>query len=450
MQVAYAGMPLPESVQSALKDAKIAADQLAVSVVSLDNRQTVLQWQDQKTVLPASSIKIVTTLAALETLGPAFQWETGFYYDGTIKNGILNGQLYFVGGGDPRYVAEHLWRDVQTLKAHGIRQIHGDIIIDRSLFAEGAQTSFDGQSHRPYNLGADAALINFNSVVIRFIPDDTKGVAHLFALPLQKGLQLPKTIPLASGWCSGWRTQLKANVNDPLRPTFKGTFVKGCGERSFTYVVKDRDAFLKRTFAAQLQEVGVLWKGTVRSAQKPKNVKPLFVSHSDDLATIVRLTNKYSNNILARHLFLSLALPQKTSSIDYSDARAVIGQWLQNRVGLDAKDVYVDNGSGLSRESTVTAKAMTDVLDYGYRSPYAHEWIASFPIAGVDGTMKARSLKKGSAHIKTGLISGAKTIAGIVQTHSGQRMAIFASLQGQNVANGNAVLDALIEWTASQ
>lgn len=444
--VAWGSNGLPMEIEKTLSALEIHRNQFAVNVIDLEHSKSVLAWQADKPVIPASSVKIVTTLAALETLGPAFQWKTGFYHDGTIQKGVLKGNLYFVGGGDPRYVAEHLWRDVHTLKAMGIRKITGNLIVDRTLFASTSDSSFDGQTHRPYNLDADAALFNFNSVVIRFIPDEAAGVAHVSALPLQTGIRLPKTVALASGWCRGWRNQLKADVSDPLRPTFKGTFVKGCGERNLTYVVKDRDSYLARSFAAQMKEAGIAWNGHVKAGIKSAKAVKLFESASDDVATTVRLTNKFSNNILARHLFLSLAMPQKTSNIRYEDARGVMEHWLVQKVGLAPHTITVDNGSGLSRQSQVTANAMTKVLAYGARSPWSHEWIASFPIAGFDGTMKHRPLNGGVAHMKTGLLNGVKTMAGIVQATNGRRYAVFASLEGKNVSKGDEVLDAVTRW----
>ena len=441
---------LPAEIQKLMTALEINRNQLAISVVDLAKAENVLAWQVDKPVSPASSVKIVTTLAALETLGPAFHWKTGFYHDGVIQKGVLKGNLYFVGGGDPRYVAEHLWRDMHTLKAMGIRQITGNIIVDRSLFATSPKVNFDGQTHRPYNLGADAALFNFNSAVIRFIPDEKAGVAHVSALPLQTGIQLPKTVPLGSGWCRGWRNQLKVDVSNPLKPTFKGTFVKGCGERQLTYVFNDRNDYLARSFGAQMKEVGIVWKGKVKDGARSAKAVKLFESASDDLATTVRLTNKFSNNILARHLFLSLALPQKAEAITYEDARRVMQQWLIERVGLEAGSITVDNGSGLSKESQVTASAMTRVLAYGNNSPWSHEWIASFPIAGLDGTMKHRPMAGGFAHMKTGLLNGVKTMAGIVQSEDGTRHAVFASLEGKNVSRGDEILDAILHWIAKR
>ena len=147
--VAWGSNGLPMEIEKTLSALEIHRNQFAVNVIDLEHSKSVLAWQADKPVIPASSVKIVTTLAALETLGPAFQWKTGFYHDGTIQKGVLKGNLYFVGGGDPRYVAEHLWRDVHTLKAMGIRKITGNLIVDRTLFASTSDSSFDGQTHRP-------------------------------------------------------------------------------------------------------------------------------------------------------------------------------------------------------------------------------------------------------------------------------------------------------------
>ena len=130
---------LPPTVKDALQSAELSVSQMAASVRPLDGGALRLNWRDRVKVVPASTEKMVTTLAALELLGPNWRWKTSFYYDGNISAGELHGALFIKGGGDPKYVLENLWRDLSRLKSLGINRIDGDIVIDRSYFEKDYQ-----------------------------------------------------------------------------------------------------------------------------------------------------------------------------------------------------------------------------------------------------------------------------------------------------------------------
>lgn len=446
----FAAEKLPHIVQEQLSALDIKPSQMAVSVRALDGGNLSLQWQSAKHVSPASTEKIMTTLAALELLGPHYQWYTDFGYEGSIENGVLKGTLHVRGGGDPQYTIENLWKDVGYLRARGIVRIEGDVVVDRTLFSvTPKEGDFDHQASRPYNKEADAALLNYQSVSLKLEPNQEAGVALVTATPALVGLAYPREVKLTRHKsCYQWRQKLQADVSDPLTPAFDGGFPRGCETKIFSYLVPDANQYWQAALAPIFAQHQIVWTGVVRDGPYTEQVQPLLRSYSDDLATIVRLTNKFSNNVFARHLFLTTGLESaaRVMPATYELARETVSDWMINTVGVPSEDFFIENGSGLSRKSFVTARAMTQVLAYGWQSPRMPDWIASFPISGMDGTMMKRSVAPGSAYLKTGLISGVKSVAGIIQAQSGHRYAIFAVVQGSKATYSDEPIDHLIEW----
>ena len=219
----FASEKLPHMVQEQLSALDIKPSQMAVSVRALDGGNLSLQWQSAKHVSPASTEKIMTTLAALELLGPHYQWYTDFGYEGSIENGVLKGTLHVRGGGDPQYTIEDLWKDVGYLRARGIVRIEGDVVVDRTLFSVmPKEGDFDHQASRPYNKEADAALLNYQSVSLKLEPNQEAGVALVTATPALVGLAYPREVKLTRlKSCYQWRQKLQAAVKIRVRKARK-------------------------------------------------------------------------------------------------------------------------------------------------------------------------------------------------------------------------------------
>lgn len=440
---------LPVSVLKALDDSGQKREQLVAKVVALDEGPLSLSWQADKSVSPASTEKMITTLAALEMLGPAYRWKTSYAYRGKIVSGTLKGTLYVKGNGDPKYVVENLWRDLARLKSLGIYRIEGNVAIDRSRFMHERQDpEFKEDWDRPYTATADAALLNFQSVSLTLKPDYKRLVAEVFAQPTMSDLRVPESIPLINGQaCVRWRQALQADVKNGLRPIIRGGLPGTCEEKNFSYLFADSNLYWESVFRSTAAQLSILWSGKVIEAKVPEDAVLLFDAWSEELAQLVRQTNKFSNNVFAKHMMLTLAAeaqPEKPAG--YTLARQVIDSWLINRVGIKAGDVFIDNGSGLSRKSRVSAQAMTALIEYGWKSPRMPDWVSSFPIAGVDGTMKKRHAAAGSAYVKTGLLNGVKSAGGIVQAASGKRYGFFCAIEGARATESDRPIDSLIEW----
>jgi D-alanyl-D-alanine carboxypeptidase/D-alanyl-D-alanine-endopeptidase (penicillin-binding protein 4) len=440
---------LPAEVQAALQRAKVPNDNFHVMVIDTHTGSTPrLSHQAQERVNPASLMKLATTTAALDTLGPAFVWRTPVYVDGSVRDGVLHGNVYIKGSGDPRLVVERLWLLMRRIQGLGIQKIQGDIMLDRSAFDVPARdaASFDGEPLRPYNAAPDALLLNFKSLLIQFVPDRAANVARVQIEPPLAGVQYPATVPLSIGDCSDYRSALRADWSDPTRIRFAGNYPVVCGEKMWPIAYAAPQQFAPRAIAGMWQQLGGQLSGQVRDGSIPPNLQPIFNIESATLAEIIRDINKYSNNVMAQHLFLTLSQQQRgVGSFDAS--RDVIQRWWRERVGGEVPTF--DNGSGLSREERISAQSLARLLQVAWASPTMSELMSSLPVTGLDGTMK-RSKAQASAHLKTGSLRDVAGVAGFVDTASGKRLVVVAILHHANANAARPALDAMIDWAGKQ
>ena len=444
---------LPSEVEAELVRAKIPRD--AVSIVVADAQPTHaaarINHRGSVLVQPASVMKLITTYAALDVLGPAFTWTTPVFIEGTTKDGVLNGSVYLQGQGDPKMVVERVWLLLRRLQGLGIKTIKGDIVIDRSAFEvpEVDPASFDGEPLRPYNAAPDAFLVNYKSVVMTFTPDLRTGLAFVQYDPPLAGVTMASSVPLSNTACSDYRGTLKADFLDPKRIRFLGSYPASCGERIWPVAYSDPSSYAMRALHGMWLEAGGRLEGVVRLGPVPTGLranKPSFESTSAPLAEIVRDINKYSNNVMAQQLFLTLGrdTPQRPASFEAS--RAMLNQWWRTQLGADDVPV-LDNGSGLSRSERASANALTRLLQKAYASPVMSELMASLPITGLDGTLK-RSKANAVAHLKTGSLNGVSAIAGYVDGQNGKRYAVVAIVNHPNAHAARPAFDALVDWAA--
>jgi D-alanyl-D-alanine carboxypeptidase/D-alanyl-D-alanine-endopeptidase (penicillin-binding protein 4) len=175
MSVHADGLPAP--VSTALKAAGVPADAVAVFVQRADQNKPLLVQHADQPMNPASTMKLLTTYAGLEILGPAYTWRTEFHSSVPVQGDVLNGDLILKGYGDPALTLENFWNLVRALRQKGVREIRGDLILDRGYFEEvkGDPALFDGEPYRAYNAGPDALLVNFKSTRFRFSGDAQSG-----------------------------------------------------------------------------------------------------------------------------------------------------------------------------------------------------------------------------------------------------------------------------------
>lgn len=439
---------LPPPLTAALRDARLPAEHAAFFVQRVDADRPLLAHNAGRAMNPASTMKLVTTYAALDLLGPAHTWKTQALADQLPREGVLAGNLYLKGSGDPSLTLERFWLLLRQLRARGMTAIGGDLVLDRSDFRLPPHdpAAFDNEPLRPYNAGPDALLTNFKSVRLTLIPDaGTRSVAAVVDTPLDE-VRVDARLQYADGACGDWREKLSVTVTGTTL-ALTGGLAGSCGEKALHVSPWPANLQVEQLFRALWKELGGSFAGRVRDGEAPAAALSLLVHESPPLAEAVRDVNKWSNNVMARQLFLSLA-PTRPATPEA--ARIQISAWLQ-RKGVSG--VIIDNGAGLSRDERISAEGMGRLLLAAWKSPAMPELMSSLPIAGVDGTLKKRlgdSPAAGRAHLKTGYIEGVRAIAGYVMDRSGQRWVVVGFLNDAQMKNGSRPLDALVRWVAER
>jgi D-alanyl-D-alanine carboxypeptidase/D-alanyl-D-alanine-endopeptidase (penicillin-binding protein 4) len=449
IQTADAAVPAP--VSQALAAAGIPESAVGLYVHDVTAGRPIIAHGPERAFNPASTMKLVTTYGALELLGPAYTWNTEIYMAGTLENETLTGDLVIKGYGDPKLGFENFWRMLRSLRARGIRDIRGDIILDRTHFAaeDYDPASFDEQPLRPYNTGPDALLINFKVVTIDFVPT-TDGV-RLITEPVLPTLQIVNNVLVDDAPCGDWLSRLKIESegsSDSARLIIGGTYARDCGERTRSFSLLSHRAYVAALFTQLWTDLGGTVSGTVRDGQLPPGARLVLSTQSDALAEVVRDINKYSNNVMARQLFLTLGAFGEGAPGTVEKARNTIRQWLTQK-GIAMPELALDNGSGLSRNERISAKSMGELLLAAFRSAVMPEFLASLPVVAADGTMRKRLSNAGvagQAHIKTGTLSSVRAIAGYVLDARGRRVVVVFIVNHANAANAQAAQDALLGW----
>jgi len=441
---------LPTEVAAALDRAKLPREAFVAMVQEVGAARPRLALRADQPVNPASLMKLLTTFAGLELLGPAWSWTTPVWLQGDVKDGVLDGNLVIKGSGDPKLVLERMWLMLRRVQQAGVREIHGDIVLDRSAFVLSPHNpaEFDAEPYRPSNAGSDALLLNYRSLTFTFTPDIPRNTARVSVdLPLA-GVRMDTDVALSSVPCADWRATLQPDFSDATRIRFTGIFPVACGEKTWPVAYADPKSYNERALVGLWTDMGGRISGTVRDGLAPAT-RPQFELTSPPLAEVARDINKFSNNVMAQQLFLTLGLIQRGAGTpDF--ARDVLRQWATERLGAAAAGLVVDNGSGLSRDGRVTAQLLARLLQLAWASPVMSELMSSLPVSGLDGTLKRSRALPARAHLKTGSLRDVTGVAGYVLANSGRRYVVVAIVNHANAGAARPALEALVQWVANE
>jgi D-alanyl-D-alanine carboxypeptidase/D-alanyl-D-alanine-endopeptidase (penicillin-binding protein 4) len=471
--------PLPEAVRQELRKANIPQSAIAVEVIEVGKQVPLIDINARRAMSPASTMKLLTTYAALDLLGPAYTWKTEAWLDGELKDGVLNGNLILKGYGDPKFTIEQFWLWLSELRARGLREIRGDLVLDRSYYdlPPFDPGEFDDDPLRAYNVGPDALLINFNTLRLRYMPEGP-GLRVVTEPPLD-GITLDNRLTPNDGKvnCVSWHDLFSVQPNGD-NVTLQGDYPVGCGEREQNLSVIPHTRYVGAVFRAVWKELGGTLRGTETDGMLGNNAT-LFSTHlSEPLSTVIRDINKFSNNVMTRQLFLTLGeslplasdsnpLPENIQAQSAVSAQMPIPaqternrhmsiersmlamQIWQERNRLRFPEVVLENGAGLSRKERISAAHMAQLLQHAANHPLSAELQASLPVLGVDGTVRKRlrdSPAASHAHLKTGTLEGVKAIAGYVKSKSGREWIVVFFINHPYAKRGQDAQDALIEW----
>jgi len=448
---------------------------------------------------PASTMKLVPSFIALDTLGADFVWHTRVYHTGIIIGDTLYGDLIIQGSGDPKMTHERLQQLLYKVQTAGIRHINGDIIVDSSVFKNVTKdpAAFDNSPLRPYNASPDGFLVNFSSIGIKSYPlDNTR--AQLTYTPQLANYQMPSMINMRSAACGQARYSI-APQWQPAQLTLNSNLPDSCGEHAFYVAYPDAKDFAARVIAAKWQTLGNTLSGKVIAQETPyrannpannpanKQTKsphglaaiamsplPIVSYPSLNLTQQIYDINHFSNNVMTEQVALSIGAYKtdvnkndthqesvnkqgtdtdrtinnqaislyqfgQPTATDYPQALQSINQWWQTN--LTSPPPHLTNGSGLCRDCSISAANLSELLTYAYNQPSFDTYVSSLGIAGVSGTISAHSdrLPKsqaiGRAWIKTGTLNNVTSMAGYVKGLSGQDYVVVGLINTDHALN---------------
>lgn len=454
----------PAALRTVLEARRIAPEQAAIYVQELGSDQPLLNLNADAPLNPASAIKLLTTWLALSELGPDRIWATEVYLDGKLERGVLQGDLILKGYGDPYLITERLWALQRQLRLRGVHSINGDLIVDNSYFAIEATDpgAFDGEELRVYNVLPDALLINFQAIRLYFEPDPAHNAVRVVADPMPANLVLDNRMRLADGRCRGFRNAVKLELEggaDRNRLVVSGDYGRDCKLWSLTRSVLTAPGYAYGVFRSLWEESGGVLSGSYKVEKNvlsrlPENSEAFLRIESPPLGDIIRSVNKYSNNVMAKHLFLTLGAEVFGAPATREKGRIAAKLALRQQ-GLNLPRLRLDNGSGLSRDTRISAGGLARVLQSAAQSPWFAEYMSSMSLAGLDGTLRKRFKAEpatGRMHLKTGRLDGVFSTAGYVHASSGRDyvVVIMQNYPDADRGPGEEVQAALLRWVYEQ
>jgi D-alanyl-D-alanine carboxypeptidase/D-alanyl-D-alanine-endopeptidase (penicillin-binding protein 4) len=445
---------LPREIGRAVLDAGIPLNHVAIVVQDTAKPRPLFAYDANRSRNPASVMKLVTTFAALELLGPDYRWKTEAYLGGPLVHGVLRGDLILKGYGDPKITVEQWQAFIARLRAQGLDAVEGDLALDRSRFALPPYdpAAFDHEPLKPYNVGPDALLVNFKSLRLVLAPDAAGTGVVVQADPPLEAVKLGPPPAIAADECDDWRLRAAPSIEDRGDRgaiSFAGTYPLACGERDWWIAMLDHPHYVRAMFETYFHAAGGRFAGGVKERRAPPGATPFAVLESPPLHDIVRDVNKLSNNVMARQIFLTLATASGESPpATTAKAAAAIRRWLAARK-LAMPGLVLENGSGLSRQERNSAAGLNRLLIAADASNVREAFASSLAIAAVDGTVERRfrnGTVAGQALLKTGSLEGVRALAGYVIDPSGRRFTVVAIVNDRNAAHAGPALDYLVQW----
>jgi len=453
-----ANAPIPDRIQRIIDGHNLPESSFSFYVQAVGADAPRFVFNAGKPMNPASAVKTITTFAALESLGPAFTWQTELYALGPIENGVLRGDLLVKGGGDPFLVEDQLRGMLKSLQRAGVERIQGNLVLDGSYFDPSVTGDelIDNQAGRAYNTRPSAVIANFQAMTFYFYPHPNGQDVIIHSDPRLPNVKITNRLRLVNRSCGGYQRGISYNLNpeDPTEVIFEGSFPSRCSRYQMVREVLNAPDYTFGLFTTLWNELGGTLEGGLRVGAVPDDLEPIVVWNSVPLGDVIKSINKYSNNVMTRHLLLTLGAEVLGPPATVDKGIEAMKNYLELK-SLDSTQLSLDNGAGLSRDTRVTTDLMTGLLQSAWASPYMPEFVASLPINGLDGTMRNRvrgTTMSGRMHVKTGSLDEVAAVAGFVYSQSNTIYTVVGIVNHELADRGPGaeLLNELLTWVYLQ
>ncbi len=393
---------------------------IGMLVKSVETGETLYAHNPNQRFIPASGMKLATMGASLHYLGPNYRFETRFLADGPIVNGVVEGNLYVHGTGDPSLTRHEMDYIVRSLAGAGLREVRGDIVLDDSFFDDQLRGPASYDNILKKGLPIQSALsYNFNLVELRARPGAPGTHAELHDEGYGYFDVLNRVTTATRG--RPWLRVSKLPRQD--RVLVSGRVIQGDEEDHVgSFVAPDPTAYFASAFLGKVREQGILALGqVVKGRIEGRKLETLYVHRSDRLVGVLSSLGKFSNNFAAEQMLKTLGAHRFGPPGSFVSGARAVGEYLVG-LGFSRDDFRIDDGSGLSYENHLSAAILVRILEDLYRAPELRtDFICSLAIAGVDGTLRSRFLNEehlGRIMAKTGSLAGVSSLSGIAFSRS--------------------------------
>lgn len=440
-------------VKNLIQKSKIPESRLGIKISVAGEGKTLYALNETKAFIPASLTKIVTAAAALERFPVGHQFETEILSTSSESNGALDGPIYFKGGGDAAFVSESMWFLVNEFSRTGVKRIKGDIIVDDSFFDD---VRFDSgrdsnRVDRAYDAPIGALTFNWSSVNIYVRPGDKAGEpARVIVDPPNDYIKMvnrTRTGKAGSGnKISVRRNPIRGQQGDEI--VVQGTLAEGHREIVIYRSISEPDLWAAYNLKEFLSQRGIAVDGEIRRGKTPGGARVLATNKSKPIAQHVTDMMKFSNNYVAEILTKNLSAQAGRSPASMDHGIEILDNYLKS-MGLE--DFKITSPSGLSRKNQLTPSDIHKVLSHVKKDfRLFPEFLSSFPVGGVDGTLRRRlssaSNGGGQVRAKTGHLTGVAALAGYVG-RADEREVIFSFIYNGTANEGHraqALFDSLV------
>ncbi|MCK5688327.1 D-alanyl-D-alanine carboxypeptidase/D-alanyl-D-alanine-endopeptidase, partial [Myxococcota bacterium] len=415
-------LDLKTQLLSIIHQPGLSGAKVGLYVENLNSGEVLFSHQADEILIPASNIKLITTATALHYLGPDYRFKTKVWAP-KREGSVVKGDIYVVGNGDPYLVPERLFYLATRIYFEGVREIHGDIIIDDSYFAGERQALGFEKDHSSfaYMAPAGAVSVGFNAILVHVKPGSQSGdPAQVVVDPVSDYAPIEGEITTTTRSTRLYVTVDAAGDRSVVKVSGRIN-IKESG-RSYWRRINNPPVFAGEVFKKMLMAAGVKTTGKVKTGIRPIAVEedeaPLAVLSSPRLAELIESVNKYSNNFMAAQIARATGAAVYGVPGTWQKAERAINWFLENEVKSQLGSWQIGNASGLHDVNRLSPRVLVDILRYMHASKtLSPEFRTSLAVAGGTGTLRNRmddTPANALLRAKTGTLSSASSLSGYV------------------------------------